>query len=132
MHDPKKEASRWLEQSRRDLDDARYNASGNRHNVACFLSQQAAEKALKAYLYAGGKTLVWGHSVDELCRQAATAAPEFDSLRRRVGKLDRFYIPTRYPNGLPGGLPSESFDDRDSQQALDLAREAIEFVAARV
>jgi len=26
-------------------------------------------------------------------------------------KLDRYYIPTRYPNGLPGGVPSRYFDD---------------------
>ena len=34
------EASRWLEQARRDLDDARYAAAGARWNLACFLSQQ--------------------------------------------------------------------------------------------
>jgi len=35
-----------------DLDDANFSLEGERFNLACFLSQQAAEKALKAYLIA--------------------------------------------------------------------------------
>lgn len=54
------EAERWLAQARRDLDDARYVAAGGRWNLACFLAQQAAEKALKAYLFARGAEAVWG------------------------------------------------------------------------
>jgi HEPN domain-containing protein len=132
MADPRVEARRWLEQSRRDLDDARYCAGGGRHNLACFLAQQAAEKAVKAYLYGQGNAVVWGHSVEDLCRQAAGVDPEFDVLRRRVGRLDRFYIPTRYPNGLPGGIPAESFDASDSVRALELALEATEFAARKL
>lgn len=33
------EAARWLEQARRDLDDADFAASGSRWNLACFLAQ---------------------------------------------------------------------------------------------
>ncbi|MCZ6794455.1 MAG: HEPN domain-containing protein [Planctomycetota bacterium] len=132
MVDFQGESRRWLEQARRDLDDARFCAGGNRYNLACFLCQQAAEKALKAYLYAQGNPVVWGHSVDELCRQSATTDPDFDDLRTRVRKLDRFYIPTRYPNGLPGGLPADSFDETDATQALDLTQETIEFVEAHL
>ncbi|MBI4583003.1 MAG: HEPN domain-containing protein [Planctomycetes bacterium] len=123
MFDPRHESQRWLEQARRDLEDTRYSEAGNRHNLACFLSQQAAEKALKAYLYAQGNAVVWGHSVDELCRKSTPAEPGFEILRRKAGKLDRFYIPTRYPNGIPGGIPADSFDDQDSNQALSLAQE---------
>ena len=54
------EAERWLAQARRDLDDARYAAAGERWNLACFLAQQAAEKALKAYLYACGAARALG------------------------------------------------------------------------
>jgi len=132
MVDPREESRRWLEQAQRDLDDASFCARGERHNLACFLCQQSAEKALKAYLYARGNPVVWGHSVEELCRQASQTEAEFESLRRKVGKLDRFYILTRYPNGLPGGLPSDSFDAGDSRQAMDLTREAIDFVAQRI
>jgi len=48
--DPRAEGERWLSQSERDLDDARYLREGGRHNLACYQAQQAAEKALKAVL----------------------------------------------------------------------------------
>jgi len=52
--DPKAEGLRWLRQAERDLDDAEYSLAGRRYNLACFLRQQTAEKALKAILYAKG------------------------------------------------------------------------------
>ncbi len=60
------EAERWLAQAKRDLDDARFAASGTRWNLASFLAQEAAEKALKAFLYNRGAEAVWGHSLDEI------------------------------------------------------------------
>lgn len=36
---------------------------------------------------------------------------------------DEYYIPTRYPNSLPGGVPSRFFDDpKESEEAMLLAR----------
>jgi HEPN domain-containing protein len=46
----------------------------------------------------------------------------------RVGKLDRFYIPTRYPNGLPGGVPAEVYDEQDAEGAIALANEVLKLV----
>ncbi len=39
-------------------------------------------------------------------------------------------IPTRYPNGLPGGLLSDSYDEADARSALGLADRTLEFVRA--
>ena len=44
---PREEGLRWLSQARRDMDDARYARDGQRFNLACFLCQQSAEKAVK-------------------------------------------------------------------------------------
>jgi len=51
MPDYLAEGARWLRQAEQDLDDARFLKEGGRHNLACFMGQQAAEKAIKAYLY---------------------------------------------------------------------------------
>ena len=51
MPDYLAEAARWLRQALQDLNDADFAREGGRHNLACFLGQQAAEKAVKAYLY---------------------------------------------------------------------------------
>jgi HEPN domain-containing protein len=127
--DAEKEYRRWLKQAEIDLDDARYSAQGGRYNLACFLSQQAAEKALKAYLYLRGNQLVWGHSVAELADDASGADAGFAALKENGSFLDRFYIPTRYPNGLPGGIPSESFNERDAEEAMQAAKDIIDAVA---
>jgi len=36
--------------------------------------------------------------------------------------------PTRYPNGIPGGLPYEAFDREDGEKALTLAASVINLV----
>lgn len=47
-------------------------------------------------------------------------------------RLDRYYIPTRYPSGLPGGVPSRHFDDpAEAEEAMRLARGVIELVRRR-
>jgi len=118
---------RWLAQAERDLEDARFNAGGERYNVACFLCQQAAEKALKAYLISIGED-PWGHSVAELAERAAASLPGVAEQRREIAGLDKHYIPTRYPNGLPGGIPSEVFSADDAQRALASARRTLAVV----
>lgn len=125
---PHEEGLRWLRQAQQDMDDARYAHQGNRFNLACFMAQQAAEKAIKGFLYAQGRTLVIGHSVARLCQEASDFLVEFEDLRRRAAPLDKYYIPTRYPNGLPGGIPSEAFDQADADRALELAGHVIGFV----
>jgi HEPN domain-containing protein len=40
-------------------------------------------------------------------------------------------IPTRYPNGLPGGIPAEAFNQVDAERALELARHVLQFVESR-
>ena len=66
-----------------------------------------------------------------LCQAATEADAAFDSLRTRAAPLDKYYIPTRYPNGLPGGIPSEAFDQVDARRALELAEDVIQFVEQR-
>jgi len=126
MHpDPASEAGRWIAQSERDLDDARFNASGDRHHLACFLSQQAGEKALKGVLYLGGEERVLGHSCAELARALGDRGPALVELFGPAAALDKYYIPTRYPNGLPGGIPSEAFSAEDSALAIGHAERIV-------
>jgi HEPN domain-containing protein len=42
--------------------------------------------------------------------------------------LDNFYIPTRYPNSHPSGAPFEHYGTIQSEQAIQYAREILEFV----
>lgn len=127
-NNPTVEGARWLAQALCDVDDARYLSAGERHSLACFVAQQAAEKALKAFLYATGREFVWGHSVAELCHEAGQLDSRFLEKHPMAASLDKYYIPTRYPNGLPGGIPSEAFGEHDSSHAISTATRIIELV----
>ncbi len=124
----KKEGERWLRQAEQDLSDAELLAKNQRYNIACFLSQQAAEKALKAFLYCHGAEEVWGHSIAELAFDAEKFDEDFRALRLKISTLDKYYIPTRYPTALPGGIPAEAFDYDDAEKAIRLAKQTITFV----
>ncbi|MEW6278216.1 MAG: HEPN domain-containing protein [Candidatus Eremiobacterota bacterium] len=132
MFDYRAESRRWFAQAERDLEAARHNLGGTFYETACFLSQQAAEKALKAFLYGHGHGNVTGPSVLELGRRCQAIDADFAALAGRWPRLDRLYMPTRYPDALPGGSPFEAFavDDaegalRDAGAILDLVRERL-------
>ena len=46
--------------------------------------------------------------------------------------LDKLYMPTRYPNGLPDLTPSEVFTRADGESAIAAASSLLEFAAARI
>jgi len=69
-----KEASRWLAVAARDLKSARLLVSEEPSGSA-FFSQQAAEKAAKAFLNAHNIEFRRTHDLEELARQCVPLAP---------------------------------------------------------
>jgi HEPN domain-containing protein len=121
-----REAQRWLETAASDLGAARTLAAGAYHAQACFSAQQCAEKATKALWYSTGRD-PWGHSIqaliEEFPQRDELDGP--DSLIAKAIVLDRFYIPTRYPNGLPDLTPEKTYFAADSERAIQLADELL-------
>jgi HEPN domain-containing protein len=113
------EARRRLGQALHDRDAARLNRDHDFHEHACFVAQQSAEKALKAFLYARGQGPVLGHSTLDLSREATALEPSFAALADGCRRLDQLYIATRYPNGLPAGIPHEFYDRTLADRALE-------------
>jgi HEPN domain-containing protein len=130
--DARSEGHRWLAQSENDLAFAALASREGFFAQACFNGQQAAEKALKGFLYAHGAEQVLGHSVAELAAECAKLDTEFVALRSQAAPLDQFYVPTRYPNSLPGGIPAEAFARADAERALTMARAVIAAVKQRL
>lgn len=126
------EGKRWLEQALEDLDAARYNLAGGKFYLVCFLCQQLSEKALKAYLYSRGEEIVLGHSVVSLCAQASVYDQGFSGVSDEAGSLDGYYIPTRYPNGLPDSIPARVYALKDALAALQAAEQVVAFVRQRL
>jgi HEPN domain-containing protein len=119
------EGNRWLEQAKEDLKWARMLAEKGGYHIACFLAQQVAEKAIKALLYASGETIVLGHSVNMLAQKAAQYSKKIGEKSGKWSVLDSYYIPTRYPNGLPDSIPAKVYNREIAIKAVDLAGDAV-------
>jgi HEPN domain-containing protein len=105
--------------------------SAGHHAAACFHSQQASEKALKAVLFSQGARVVLGHAVTDLARQCQAHDPGFDAVTGDAALLDQFYIPTRYPNGLPSpAVPSETYTEAQAKMAQDAADRILDLAEA--
>jgi HEPN domain-containing protein len=124
------EAMRWLRTGEDDLDAATVLKKNGKFPHACFHAQQAGEKAVKAVWYRADAD-PWGHSVRKLIEDLENVDMNlYDRLKGllRAGTiLDRFYIPTRYPNGLPELTPGEAYLEEDAEQCI---RQAAEILAA--
>ena len=128
------EADRWIEQARADLRAAELSTNGKSYEWACFQAQQSAEKALKGLWYAGGHD-PWGHSLLRLVREypeSAVATTLKESLAEVASTLDQYYVPTRYPNGLPDLTPHEVYTERQAVAARKAAESVIEEICRLV
>lgn len=113
-----------MRQAEEEFRDAQRLREAGRFYLSMFLCQQAAEKALKAYLYLEGEEPILSPSITELLTFAASYDSEFENLGR-AKRLDDYYLPTRYPNALPGGTPAEYYDDETEALETETMAEAI-------
>lgn len=127
-----KEGKRWLEQATEDLKWAKDLAKRGGYHIACFLSQQVGEKAIKGFLYACGEEIVIGHSIDKLCAHASLYDKEFEENARRWAILDGYYVPTRYPNSIPDSIPAKIYNEKAAKEAVELAEEIVRFVKEKI
>ena len=112
------QAGRWLDAALDDLRHARHAEEGGFHSHACFSSQQAAEKAVKAVHYVRGARAVLGHSVRNLIERLEPRIPELDETLDDARELDLYYIPTLHPNGLEDWTPAAGFGARQAARAI--------------
>ncbi len=121
----------WFRQAERDLEQARDSESSGRHEWACFASQQAAEKAVKALHLNRGQE-AWGHVISRLLADLPPALPAGEELLDKARVLDAYYIAPRYANGHPEGPPFEHYGALQSREAIAYAGEILEFVRTRL
>ena len=123
---------KWLEFSVRDLDGAEVLFEKGRYHLACYLSQQAAEKSLKAFLAKRLTNVPKLHELNELCKRCIEIDDSFQIVSGHCQNLNVFFNPVRYPDAEPGILP-EGFPTRDqTETALKQTRELMEFIRQRL
>ncbi|MBI4362763.1 MAG: HEPN domain-containing protein [Euryarchaeota archaeon] len=120
------EAIRWLRQARHDLEVATKHLEDRFYSDACFMAEQASQKALKAYLTARGQRFILHHSVARLASEARRRDPAFKPAEAWGKLLDQYYIPTRYPDVLaPPAAPFEAYTQKQAREAVGFARKIV-------
>ena len=110
----------WYDQGVRDFARAQLDVEHAFYEWACFTSQAAAEKVIKAVGLKQGVTL-WGPSLTELLGLLAVRMDVPAEILEKAQSLDLYYIPARYPNGFPSGKPADYFSENKAREALDAA-----------
>lgn len=121
MRDLNQEADRWWRQAQSDFALLPIICQAGKYDTVCFLAQQTAEKALKAFLFAQGEELIFTHSIFKLCALAAQYDPRWNELQAQVKLLDFYYVEARYPNALEDVIPAEYYNATDAEQAIAMA-----------
>jgi HEPN domain-containing protein len=123
------EARRWLETAREDWEAAGSLLESGKYSHACFFAQQSGEKAVKALWFALEED-PWGHSIQKLVMEIPElqARDWLQPVLEEAALLDRYYIPTRYPNGLPDLTPGKVYFQKDAELCLRQANVVLERV----
>lgn len=129
MKPGRESALRWLRQAEHDLAIARGHQQRGDYSDACFMAEQATQKALKAFLLGHGSRSVPIHSVAQLAERCAQIDPAF-AVHITAGRvLDQYYIPTRYPDALaPPAVPFESYTLEQGMTAVAAAQAIVALV----
>jgi HEPN domain-containing protein len=92
----------------------------------CFLSQQMAEKCLKALLIFHQKPFLKVHDLLDLETRLLDTEPEIKILHEDLVILNRYYIETRYPGDYP------EFSWQDADEAFKAATNIVNFVKEKI
>src|SRR4030066_421459 len=129
------EALRWFTHAKDEFEDADELRKRGRFYLALFHFQQATEKALKAYLYLtlrSREDVFTTHSLEDLLQKVRALDRDFRGVKA-AKKLDEYAIRSRYPDSLPGHIPSRYFDDpEEAEEAMRLAKGVVELVERKI
>jgi HEPN domain-containing protein len=74
----KEEALRWFAQAEHNLRVGENNLKAQFYSDACYMAEQTAQIALKAFIIYHKKRLIWEHSSQELSMVCCQYAKDFE------------------------------------------------------
>ena len=117
----------WFKYSQNDLVSASHlfnDLNPRQSEVACYLCQQCAEKALKGYLLFKDTEPPRTHNLVELCQICINHDDTFVEILDECSDLTPYGVAVRYPNEL-------AVDDEIAQAALNKAKIVYDFCASK-
>lgn len=121
-------SDKWLVFASDDLKIIQAVIEEGVYHLACFHAQQSVEKALKGFIIFSKGSIEKIHSLVELLNEAIKINKELERFRDYCLILDRYYIPTRYPDVLPGSLPNGLPGKDNAEEAHRYAGEIFDFI----
>lgn len=121
----------WFEQAKRDLTHAENDLKSEYYEWACFSAHQASEKAVKAVFYKLNAE-AWGYSPTKLLNVLAQHFALEEAVVKAAKNIDKFYMPSRSPNGFDEGKPADYFTLEDAQKAGANAGLIIQFCESKL
>jgi HEPN domain-containing protein len=118
----------WFNYSQNDLTSAHhlfYDLYPKQSEIACYLSQQCAEKALKGYLFFYVIEPPRIHNLVELCQICMEFDSTFSEILDACSDLTPYGVAVRYPNEL-------AVDDVIAKLAIDKARVIYDFCTGKI
>ncbi len=122
----------WLAKASEDLTVARLVIKEDHTAHACFLSQQCIEKSLKAYLIAKANDYPHAHKLVDLLKKCEQFDSAFSDFLSDCIVVDQYYIPTRYPDGVPGTAPGGTPSETEAKEAISAAERILDFVVKKL
>ena len=127
----RREAEEWVRQAQEDMLAVHSNIREEKYSWACFIAQQAAEKALKA-LYADQHSEEPPHS-HSLRMLAADGVPPGTEVPQEIlealAGLDRHYTISRYRSSLMA-VPGEEYCKADAEEARRQCSKTLQWATA--
>jgi len=118
----------WLLRANQDLEWAKATLVAKLYTQACFITQQVAEKALKAFMLSQEMVPPKTHSLPRLLQDCLEFDNAFKKFKNKVEILDKYYAPTRYPDlGI-----DEEYTKKKAEEALEDAEEILNFVKTKI
>lgn len=120
----------WLTKARNDLGSAKCLSRGSESffDTAIFHCQQAAEKALKAFLIHANVAFEKIHNLNVLIELCVERDLEFNRFFEAAATLTPYATAYRYPNEFFESEPEEG----QLEEALRLSEEILNFVVHRI
>lgn len=130
---PNDEIQKWFDFADEDLRSARILLHEKIYNQACFHSQQCVEKYLKGLLLLHNDHKPKLHDLKELFSKCIHSnVLELIPFRERVATLSLYYAPTRYPDAIIGSLPDRLPNNKDAEEAIEIAEDITKLVSKLV
>lgn len=114
----------WLSLAEEDLLWAKASFEDKILRGACFAAQQAAEKALKAFLVSKDITTPKIHDLVTLNQKCVKQNEQFQQLEESCNILSPYYLSTRYPDVAQ----FEEYSENQTKDVINQADKIVSFI----